>query len=221
MFPLDNLSHELGVGWLVRTKAHYQVADVAAVPTLGDELREATVDLAGARTLIGVPMLKDDQVVGAIIIYRQEVRPFTDKQVELVSNFAAQAVIAIENTRLLSELRKSLAQQTATSEVLRVISSSPGELDPVFQAMLSNASRICEAKFGNLFLVESDSLRAVAVHGEPDYAEKYRQNPLIVLHDHPGTPLDRLVKTKDVLHVADLRTDQAILTATPHPCTGG
>ena len=103
------------------------------------------------RTLAAVPMLKENELIGAISIYRQEVRPFTDKQIELVTNFAKQAVIAIENTRLLNELRESLQQQTATSEVLSVISSSPSELEPVFDKMLENATRICEAKFGILF----------------------------------------------------------------------
>ena len=99
-------------------------------------------------------MIKENELTGVIGIYRQEVRPFTDKQIELVKNFAAQAVIAIENTRLLNELRESLQQQTATSEVFQVISSSPGELRPVFQAMLENATRICEAKYGVLFRYE-------------------------------------------------------------------
>ena len=101
-------------------------------------------------------MLKDNEVIGAIVIYRQEVRPFTDKQIELVKNFAAQAVIAIENTRLLNEQRESLERQTATAEVLRIISSSPGELQPVFDAMLQNATRICEATLGSLFLYEGE-----------------------------------------------------------------
>src|SRR5713226_5953819 len=117
-------------------------------------------------------MLKDEKLLGAVILYRQEVRPFSDKQIELVKNFAAQAVIAIENARLLNELRhrtddlsEALEQQTATSEVLRVISSSPGELEPVFAAMLENATRLCEASYGTMWLCEEDGFRAAALYG--------------------------------------------------------
>ena len=121
-------------------------------------------ELAGARTILAVPMLKNEVLIGAFGIYRQEVRPFTDKQIALVQNFAAQAVIAIENGRLLSELRDSLGRQTATSEVLRVISSSRGDLTPVFHAILENATRICEATFGSLLLCEGEAYQRAALY---------------------------------------------------------
>src|SRR5206468_12980604 len=119
------------------------------MPSYTDRVEDAKWHLA-------VPMLKVKALVGAIVIYRQEVRPFADKQIELVKNFAAQAVIAIENTRLLNELRESLQQRTATAEVLQVISASSGELEPVFDALLKNAVRLCAGNFGNLYLREGE-----------------------------------------------------------------
>jgi transcriptional regulator with GAF, ATPase, and Fis domain len=123
------------LGQAIITKQTAHIADLAATRAYAerDPPAVSSVELGGIRTVIAVPMLKDNEIIGIITIFRQEVRPFTDKQVALVANFAAQAVIAIENTRLLNELRESLQQQTATSKVLRIISSSPGKLDPVFQ----------------------------------------------------------------------------------------
>src|SRR5262245_21117693 len=157
------------LGRLFETKQFVHISDLAAEPAYAERepARVATVEIAKARTYLAVPLLKDDELLGAIAIYRQEVRPFTDKQIELVTNFAAQAVIAIENARLLNELRESLQQQTATADVLQVVSSSPGELEPVFKAMLENAVRICEASFGNLLLYEGDVFRHVALHNAP------------------------------------------------------
>jgi GAF domain-containing protein len=169
---------------------------------------------ANARALLVVPMLKENEAIGVIGIYRQEVRPFSDKQIELVTNFAAQAVIAIENARLLNELRQrtndlteALSQQTATSEVLQVISSSPGQLEPVFTAILARATRICGAEFGNLFLYEEENFRAVAWHGEPTYVNAWRGDALIIKTDVPGIPLTRVVATKHRVHVAGLKEE--------------
>ena len=207
--PLDRLAN---------TKQIVHIPDFRTDPSyIGKNERAVTlVEVAGARTYLVVPMLKDGNLIGAINMYRQEVRPFTDKQIELVKNFAAQAVIAIENTRLLNELRQrtddlseSLEQQTATSEVLKVISTSPGELEPVFNAMLANATRICEATFGNLFLCEGPIFRAVAVHSVQSFSDDMRRNPVIDLREHPGIPLDRVANTKEVVHIPDLGTDQS------------
>jgi two-component system, NtrC family, sensor kinase len=204
------------LGRVVATKQPAQIADVQAEPVYhSDPVRAGYLKLTGARTLITVPMLKENELIGAIAIYRQEVRPFTDKQVELVTNFAAQAVIAIENTRLLKELRQrtddlseSLEQQTATSEVLQVISSSPGELEPVFETMLANATRICGAKFGVLFRSEGDALRAVALHGAPPlFAEERRRNP--VIRPSPDSTLGRAVATKQTVQIADVQDEPA------------
>ena len=198
---------------MAQSKAVIHITDVGAEP--GYIAREprmvAMVELAGARTILIVPMLKEDELIGAIGIFRQDVRPFTDKQIALVQNFAAQAVIAIENTRLLNELRESLQQQTATADVLRVISSSPGDLDPVFQAMLANATRICEAKFGNLFLIDGDGCRWAAGMGTPPkLAEYFTQRSLF--QPTPGSHLDRVMRTKQVSHIAD-DTKEAVIGA--------
>jgi two-component system NtrC family sensor kinase len=156
----------------------------------------------GHRATLAVPLLREGTAIGNILVRRREARPFTGKQIALVENFAAQAVIAIENTRLLNELRQSLEQQTATSEVLSVISSSPGELEPVFQAMLENAVRICEAKFGVLYRFDGAAFQCAAEVGVPTaYAEFNRQRG--VFRPQSGGQLERVMLTKKLSHVAD------------------
>jgi len=210
-----------GLGRIVSTRQPVHIIDAMAEQRYidGDPYVVTAVKLSGSRTLVFVPMLKDEDLIGAITIYRSEVRPFAEKQIELLQNFAAQAVIAIENARLLNELRQrtddlteSLEQQTATSEVLKVISSSPGELEPVFNAMLENATRLCAAKFGTLYLREGDAFRAIAMHNVPPaLAEVRRRDPLAA----PGGTLSRLVNTKKIVHVPDTTADPAYIDRHP------
>ena len=193
---------------VLRTKQVSHSADKVTEPVPG-----FFAEHGGARSQVAVPMLKDDFLIGVIVIYHQEVRPFTDKQIELLQNFASQAVIAIENARLLNELRQrtddlseALEQQTATSEVLKVISSSPGELKPVFEAMLASAVRICGAKFGTLFLCEGDDFRVVAQHNTPAALAELRQREPI-LRVGPGTSLYRSKEAKQPIQIADLTAE--------------
>jgi transcriptional regulator with GAF, ATPase, and Fis domain len=174
-----------GTGRLIEKKRIFQIDDLTKDPGYveRDPRLIALVELGGARTAVFAPLLKENHVIGSLVLYRQEVRPFTDKQIALVQNFAAQAVIAIENTRLLNELRQrtadlsdSLEQQTATADVLQVISSSTGDLEPVFGAILERAVRYCDAKFGTLFLGEEDHVSLMAAHNMPTAFSAARHN---------------------------------------------
>ena len=164
-----------------------QIPDALADP----EYTYGGQKLGGYRTLLGVPLLRDEKCIGVIALTRSKVHSFTDRQVALVTNFAAQAVIAIENARLLNELRESLEQQTATSDVLRVISSSQGELEPVFEALLANAVRLCDAKFGTLWLSDEGAFRVAALHNAPaEYVEHRWREPMV--RPGPQTAMGRM-----------------------------
>ena len=168
-------------------------------------------ELGDFRTMLGVPLLRVGIPIGIFLLQRAEVRPFTEKQIKLVETFADQAVIAIENARLFDaeqqrtrELTESLEQQTATSEVLQVISSSPGELEPVFGTMLENAVRVCDAKFGNIYRWDGELFHLLAAFNTPPaLAEAHRRGPM-----RPGRLRRRMVDTKKAAHVADLAADE-------------
>jgi signal transduction histidine kinase len=200
-----------------------QVADLSqtAAYRSGDPLPVAAVEVAGIRTVLAVPMFKDDRCLGVIVLSRREVRLFGDKQVDLVANFAKQAVIALENARLLKELHQrtddlteSLEQQTATSEVLQIISSSPGELEPVFRTMLENATRVCGASFGTMNLWGGEKFNLAADYNVPPAFSNFRQQTPI--SPYPGTTLEAVVKTHKFAQIHDIRESPAYRAGVPN-----
>jgi GAF domain-containing protein len=189
------------------------VPDVLADP----EYTYGAKDVEPIRTILGVPILKGDDLLGVMMIYRLEVKPFTEKQIALVETFADQAAIAIENVRLLDELRQrttdlteALEQQTATSDVLQIISSSPGNLEPIFATMLEKAVRICDASFGNIYRWSGETGRLVATYHTPAaFADERTQAP--DWRPAQVSPVGRLLTTKTVVHVSDLAAEDAYI----------
>ena len=202
---------------MIANKTVVHVADMRAEKAYADRdpYIVAGVELGGVRTVLMVPMLKDNELIGAFSVYRQEVRPFTDKQIELVQNFAAQAVIAIENARLLNELRQSLQQQTAAADVLKVISSSPGVLGPAFDTLLENATHLCGATHGNLWLSEGDAFRSVAVLGELPHTYLGRWGVGAVINPEPDIPIAIATRTRQPFQYPDIRESPPYVSGNP------
>ena len=215
------LGEDTAAGRAISSRAIAVIPDVQADPAYGVR---GVAQAVNYRSLVAVPLLRGGEPIGVISLARNEVRPFTEKQIKLVSTFADQAVIAIENVRLFDEvqartrdLSESLEQQTATSEVLQVISSSPGDLPPVFATMLANATRICAAKFGTLYLREGDGFRTVAIHNAPPTYTEARRNALV--HPHPDSTLWRAARTKQVVQIADVTTERGYVERDPFVVT--
>jgi GAF domain-containing protein len=213
---------DTAAGRAIRNRAIAHIPDVLLDRAYGQLGVAQTVSY---RSIVAVPMLRDGHPIGAIAVARAQVGAFSAGQIALLQTFADQAVIAIENVRLFDEvqartrqLSESLEQQTATSEVLHVISSSPGELEPVFEIMLTNAVRICGAKFGVLYLREGDAFRAGALHNVPPaFAEFMRRGPI---RPGPDLPLGRVASTKQAVQCSDITKEQFYLDRDPVAVAG-
>jgi PAS domain S-box-containing protein len=192
----------------VRERRVVHIPDVTGVSGYS----ERAIRLGRQRTSLGVPLLREGEPVGVIVLARQKVEPFTDRQIELVSTFADQAVIAIENMRLLTEQQEALAQQTATAEVLQVINASPGDLVPVFDAMLEKAIRLCGSSFGSLATYDGAAFHVVAMRGIPPALVEFFRAPILPV---PGMTLYRTIHGEDVVHVADLTDDEVYRSGNP------
>jgi GAF domain-containing protein len=200
---------ETTLGRIAAGAAVVQISDMAAheILNLGSPLFRQAVELGGFRTVVSVSLRKDGALLGAISVYRQQVRPFTDKQIGLLQNFASQAVIAMENARLITETREALEQQTATAEVLGVINSSPGDLAPVFYAMLDKAVRLCEAAFGVLWTFDGQDFHTVGLHGLPNTLAEFVTR--VPFRAPPGGSHGRVLRGEQFVQIADLADTEA------------